>query len=210
MRAILRRENWWTLTEAAFTPDAFPANLGTRMFTEAQLESVKANACTALVLSVSDDLVDTIAAFTDPAVAWQALKNAYQSGDQSQVLTLTSQLHSIKLSEGGSIEDYIKKTREIRNRLTSMGETISDKTMIQIVLNGLPRSYESTIQTLTHLNVDRSFEQVSSSLLTESHRRKHRAHQLGNDEALAATFHHKASLHRNIYYQRGRGGRGPS
>ena len=128
------------------------------MFTEAQLESVKANACSALVLSVSDDLVDTIAAFTDLAAAWQALKNAYQFGDQSQVLTLTSQLHSIKLSEGGFAEDYIKKTREIRNFLTSMGETINDKTMIQIVLNGLPRSYESTIQTLAHLNVDRSFE----------------------------------------------------
>lgn len=105
MCAILRRENWWNLTETAFNPEAFPANLGIRMFTEAQLESVKANACSALVLSVSDDLVDTIAAFTDPAVAWQALKNAYQFGDQSQVLTLTSQLHSIKLSEGGSVED---------------------------------------------------------------------------------------------------------
>ena len=154
-------------------------------------------------------MFDTIAAFIDPALAWQALKNAYQSGDQSQVLTLTSQLHSIKLSEGGSVEDYIKKTREIRNRLTSMGETISDKTMIQIVLNGLPCSYVNTIQTLTHLNVDRSFEQVSSSLLTESHRRKHRAQQLGDDEALAATFHQKASLYRNNLYPRGQGGCSP-
>ena len=130
MQAILRRENWWSITEAAFNPAVFLAQLGTRTFIESQLESAKAYACSALILSVSDDLVDTIAAFTDPAVAWQALKNAYQSGDQSQVLTLTSQLHSLKLSEGGSVEDYIKKTREIRNRLTSMGETISDKSMI--------------------------------------------------------------------------------
>jgi len=72
-----------------------------------------------------------------------------------------SQLQPIRLPEDGLVEDYLKKARELQNRLASMGEAISNKTMIQIVLNGLPRSYEATIQTLTHLNVVMTFEQVS-------------------------------------------------
>jgi hypothetical protein len=83
------------------------------------------------------------------------------------------QLQTLRLPEGGSIEEYTKKARELRNRLKSMGEDIPDKTVNQLILNGLPRSYESTIQTLTYLNAIMTFEQLSATLLAESHRREH-------------------------------------
>jgi hypothetical protein len=37
----------------------------------------------------------------------------------------------MRLSEGGSIEDYIKKAREIKNRLGGMGEKFSNKSLAQ-------------------------------------------------------------------------------
>jgi hypothetical protein len=61
-------------------------------------------------------------------------------------------------------------------------------------LNGLPRSFDSTIQTLIHQIVALAFDQISSSLFTELHRREHRTAQLGNEEALAASFYQRASL----------------
>jgi hypothetical protein len=76
----------------------------------------------------------------------------------------------MRLAEGASVEDYLKRARELRNKLVSMGETVTDKTLCQLTLNGLPRSYESTIQTITHQNVALTFEQISASLLTETHR----------------------------------------
>jgi hypothetical protein len=129
-----------------------------------------------------------VAFHIDPADAWLALKNAFQAGDQSQILTLTGQLQTMRLTEGGSIEDYIKKARGTKNRLVSMGKTIGDKSLTQLLLNGLPRSYESTIQTLMHINVPMTFEQVAASLLSESHRREQRSAQLGEEEALSATI----------------------
>jgi len=98
-----------------------------------------------MILSVSDDLVDMIGEFSEPALPWKALKDQFQSGDQSQILTLMSQLQSLKTNEGGSIEEYIKKARELKNRLNGMGEKLSDRNVNQIILNRLPRSYESTI-----------------------------------------------------------------
>jgi len=138
MRAILRRENWWSIIETRFNLVAFPVTLGTHTFIEAQLESTKANIISALILSINDNLVETITAQIDPALAWATLKTMYQFGNQSQILTLISQLQVIRLSKKGSMEDYIKKTLELQNHLISMGESIFNKIMIQIILKGLP------------------------------------------------------------------------
>lgn len=137
MCAILRKENWCRVADTRFNPPAFPATLSERAFANAQLETLKVSAILALILLVCDDLVDTIAMHTDPALARAALKDAYQFDNQSKILTLTSQL-----TEGDSVEDYIKKARELWNRLASMGEAVIDKSMIRIILNGLFRSYE--------------------------------------------------------------------
>lgn len=106
------------------------------------------------------------------------------------------------MPEGGSIEDYVKRTRELKNRLNSMGERLSDRNVNQFMMNGLPRSFESLIQTLTHLDPDMTFERLSASLLSEAHRRQHQSQQIGENEALAASFQRQASM-------RGRGGHWP-
>ena len=98
------------------------------------------------------------------------------------------QLHLLKLNEGDTVEDYVKKARELKNRLTSMGERLSDCNINQIVMNGLPRSYESTIQTLTHLDPTMTFDKLSASLLSESHWRKHREQVLGDEVALSTSY----------------------
>jgi hypothetical protein len=56
------------------------------------------------------------------------------------------------------------------------------------LLNGLPRSFESTIQALTHQAAPLTFDQATASLITESHKREQRASQLGDEEALATSF----------------------
>ena len=75
----------------------------------------------------------------------------------------------MKLFEGGLVEEYIKRAKELKNKLATMGEIVSHKSLTQLVLNGLPRSYKSIIQTLIHQNVALTFDQISASLLTEAH-----------------------------------------
>ena len=103
------------------------------------------------------------------------------------------------------MEDYLKKARELKNRLVSMGETVSDRALTQLVLNGLPRSFESTIQTLTHQTVALSFDKISSSLISESHKRVQRAMQIGEEDALSTSFQQQ-NLGYTSQYQ-GQGGR---
>ena len=199
MKATLRAEGQWNITETEQRPENYPIAIEGEAMTEIQLKRKKTLACRLLLMSVADDVVDLVAEHTDPVVAWKALKDQFNSGDQSQVLTLMSQLQSMRMQEGGSVEDYVKKARELRNRLLNMGERITDKSLNQLVLNGLPRSFESLIQTLTHIDPEMSFEKLSSSLLLEAHRRQHRSQQYVDEEALAVNFHRFTSM-------RGRGG----
>ena len=205
MRAMFRAEGQWAITETVQIHTVFPVTLDGEAMTEAQLKRKKTLACRLILLSVANDLIDLIAEHSDPAVVWKTLKDQFNSGDQSQILTLMGQLQSLKLSEGGAIEDYIRKARELKNRLTNMGERLSDRNINQIVMNGLPRSYESTIQTLTHLDPTMTFDKLSASLFSESHRRKHRDQVLGDDEALTAS-HQKQPFARppNHGYRRSR------
>ena len=203
MRAMLRAEGQWNITETEQQPDSYPVTIEGEAMTEIQLKRKKTLACRLLLMSVADDVVNLVIEHTDLAVAWKALKDQFNFGDQSQVLTLMSQLQSMRMQEGGSVEDYMKKARELRNRLLNMGERISDKSLNQLVLNGLPRSFESLIQTFTHIDPEMSFEKLNSSLLSEAHRRQHRSQQYVDEEALVANFHRVASM-------RGRGGRWPT
>jgi hypothetical protein len=79
-----------------------------QQYIEIQLTQAKAVSILALVFSVNNDIIDTVATHVDSAASWAALRATYHSRDQSHILALISQLQTMKLFEGGSVEDYIK------------------------------------------------------------------------------------------------------
>lgn len=81
MRAVLRAEGQWSVTENEQNPLIFPATIEGEIMTEIQLRRKKVLACRLLLLSVADDIVDLIAEHTDPSLAWRALKDQFNAGD---------------------------------------------------------------------------------------------------------------------------------
>jgi hypothetical protein len=49
------------------------------------------------------------------------------------------------MSEGILLEEYLKNARDLKNHLAALGLPVEDHTLVQLVLNGLPRSYEGVI-----------------------------------------------------------------
>ena len=88
LRAILRGENLWTVSETVQALLAYPVTIDGEAMTEVQLKKRKATTTRILTLAVNDDLVDLVATHTDPALAWAALKAAFSTGDQNQIFTL--------------------------------------------------------------------------------------------------------------------------
>ena len=212
MRAIFRREKWWVITENKIEPLVFPAMIGgVKVENLNALNEMKASAMAAIIASVKDDVVDLIAEYEDPAEAWEALRKTYQSQDASNLLMYQSQLHSLKMLEGGVMEEYLRKARELKNKLAALGDPVVDRTLVQIVLNGLPRSYEFVIPSLTYAPVFPTFDTVCSKLMIEYHRIQHRNRLLGeDDEALDVSFRNNLHLGSSGFQGRSSRGRGPA
>ena len=120
VRAILRRENVWELTENHVTPAIFPAVVLGTQYTENSMRKAKNLALSGIQLSVADCLLGFVANFNDPALAWEALHLKYSSGNQSHKLMLSNQLHALKMPEGGSMENYVNKATDIKNKLSAI------------------------------------------------------------------------------------------
>ena len=210
MKAILRSKKLWSVTEHEVVTVADPVVSDDEQILDEELERKKAIAYELILMSVTDEVVELIADYTDPARAWRMLREQFQSGDQALILSLTNQLNNIKMQEGGVMEEYLRRAREIRNRLINMGERITNRHMKQVILNGLPRSYDSTVQNLAQQDADMIFDVLSSKLNSEFCRRETRNQLHGDDEALSAAFKKQVNVSSNQIQQqqghhRGRG-----
>ncbi|BBN14497.1 hypothetical protein Mp_6g12230 [Marchantia polymorpha subsp. ruderalis] len=123
-----------------------------------KLVKLKNTTHAAITMSVSDDLEYLVSENDDTADVWQVLERNFQWGDQGQILLLSQQLHSLKMMEGALITQYIQKAKELKNKLLSMKEAISNKTMASIVVNGvthLKRSYSRNKEALDLMKLEK-------------------------------------------------------
>jgi hypothetical protein len=56
------------------------------------------------------------------------------------------------MAEGSSIEEYLCTAKDLKNCMASLGQPVGKKTIVQLALNTLPRSYEAMIQTISTMD----------------------------------------------------------
>ena len=68
---------------------------------------------------------------------WDSLERHYTSLSRSNVLGLKKDLNNIKKNTD-SINVYMQKIKECKNKLEAIGVIMEDKELLHIVLDGLP------------------------------------------------------------------------
>lgn len=178
MEAILKRKKLWNIVETKHTISVFPITIDGIIYeSEERLNSEKQQSHSSLILSVANSLIGIVVGKKDPANSWDILCKMYDIGDQ-QILFLTYKLHNISLREGGDVTTYLMEASNLRNHFSALGETISDKQLISIVLNGLPRSYDIVIQGISYMT-NPIFEDVMGKILMENQRMAIRDQKMG-------------------------------
>jgi hypothetical protein len=81
------------------------------------------------------------------------------------------------------LEEYIRSFRDVKNKLASLGTPIPSSILAQGMLNGLPPTYDSLIQSIGQAAILPMFEQLGTKLLVEFNRLKARAIQTGDDRS---------------------------
>jgi hypothetical protein len=80
---------------------------------------------------------------------YDTLKMMFESNDTNKALTLKHRLQNLKMMKADTIATFFMKISEIKDQLGSIGETITNKELVMITLNALPRHWEPFIQSIS-------------------------------------------------------------
>jgi hypothetical protein len=72
---------------------------------------------------------------------YDAMKTMFESNNTNRALTLKHQLQNFKMMKADTITTFFMKISEIRDQLGGIGETITNRELVMITLNALPRHW---------------------------------------------------------------------
>ena len=156
----------------------------------------KDKALAIIVLAVDPSLLYLIGADpTNPVVVWKALADHFQRNTWANKLELKRKLFSMRLAEGGSVQDHIKSLTEVCDQLAAVGEPVKQDDCVVYLLASLPECY-SVLVTALEANSDvPSLAVVTERLLHEETKMKSRVSQPSQEGALATQVNKKLRCH---------------
>jgi len=99
---------------------------------------------------------------------WFVLENLYSQQTIAESFQLNQQLRSTKKGSM-SVNEYVLKIKTIRHALTAIGEPMSDKDLLLVVINGLDSDYE-IVSLITYQMDEKNLEKVQYLLLLHEQR----------------------------------------
>ncbi len=140
-----------------------------------------------IILTISTKLHYLLGTPTDPKVVWTILENQFQKKTWSNVLQRRRKLHSLKLAEGGSVQEHLKQITELMDELSIVDAPVKLEDRVMYLLESLPDSM-SVLVTALEAGADiPAWSVVVEKLLHEEVRQKARSiepNKKGEEEAL--------------------------
>ena len=129
-----------------------------------------------VVLAVEPSLLYLLGDPEDPQVVWTKLEEQFQRRTWANKLQLRRKLFSLKLKEGGSMNDHVKTMTEIFEELAVIGDPVSEEDRVVHLLASLPESFDVLVTALEAQseNVPK-WELVTERLLHEETKLKEKA-----------------------------------
>lgn len=101
-----------------------------------------------VILTISTKLHYLLGTPTDPREVWTLLENQFQKRSWPNVLQRRKKLHSLKLSEGGSVQEHLKQLTELMDELSIVDSPIKADNKVMYLLESLPESMSVLVTAL--------------------------------------------------------------
>ena len=101
-----------------------------------------------IVLSVDSSLLYLVGEATDPIVVWKMLAAQFRKKTWANKLHLRRKLYSLKLKEGGSVQEHIKAMTETFSERSVIGDPITEEDRVVHLLASLADSYNVLVTAL--------------------------------------------------------------
>jgi hypothetical protein len=89
---------------------------------------------------------------------YDALINLFPVKNIGQVMTMKNELYGMKMSHDGSIKSYFVKISQLRDQLQTIEEIILEKELVNIILNGIPKTWDAFFASMNTRTEYLSFE----------------------------------------------------
>jgi hypothetical protein len=142
-------------------------------------------------LSLSDSQLSHIRDCKTAKAVWTALAKVHEGSNLMRRLQLRREFVMLKKVGQESIQQYINRVNEARNKLTSINETIEDVDCVLALLSGLPDEYAPLVMALEAKGEDLKMESVVPLLLTEEQRRSNNDSSANQERAFFASKERK-------------------
>ena len=108
----------------------------------AEFEAVEARAQRVILDGVKDHLLPHLAKKKIAYDMWDALKQLFEAKNENQKMALKDKLHNVKMTQGEGVTSYLTRMAQVKDELTSVGETISDSEMARTTLKGFTKRWD--------------------------------------------------------------------
>ena len=165
------REGLWGIVAGTEEPPDPAADAGRY----AKYVARKDRALATIVLAVDPTLLYLLGDPVDPASVWNKLSGQFQERTWANKLSLRKRLFTMRLSDSGSMREYIKKITETFDELAVVAEPVSDEDKVVYLLAGLPESYDVLVTALeSGSDTVPGLETVTECLLREEQKLRDR------------------------------------
>lgn len=124
-----------------------------------------------LKLSVKDCIIPHIRDCKTANEIWTTLKDMYEIKNTSRTLFLRKKILSIKMEENESVSSFLSRIKEVKDKLSDIGQTVANDDLVTITMNGMADDYQMFITGLNEREKPPSFEELTGILLHEEEMR---------------------------------------
>jgi hypothetical protein len=147
------------------------------------------NAMSIIVDSIKDHLILYISHLDSSKKMYDALTNLFSIRNIGQVMSMKNELRDMKMNDDDNITSYFVKISQLRDQLQVIEEIISKKELVDIVLNGLPKTWDAFAASMNTKEYP-TFEELWTCCAQEESRisAKWKPQKQYDDQAFTARF----------------------
>jgi hypothetical protein len=148
------------------------------------------NAMSIIVDSVKDHLIPYISHLDSSKKMYDALTNLFSVRNIGQVMSLKNELCDMKMNDDDNITSYFVRISQLRDQLQAIEEIISEKELVNIVLNGLPKTWDAFSTSMNTRTKYPTFEEIWTCCAQEESRisTKEKSQKKYDDQAYTTKF----------------------
>jgi hypothetical protein len=148
------------------------------------------NAMSIIVDSIKYHLIPYISHLDSSKKMYDALTNLFSIRNIGQVMSLKNELRDMKMNDDDNITSYLVRISQLRDKLLAIEEIILEKELVNIVLNGLPKTWDAFVASMNTRKEYPTFEELWTCCTQEESRlsAKEKPNKKYDDQTFTSRF----------------------